>query len=145
MEYLSDNFTIDEATHSNKAIQLGIDNSLSPALKKDADWFADTVLQPIRTEIGIVFDITSWYRCPKLNKAVGGKSTSAHLSATAIDFNVRGLTTKESFDRVLVALKDLRIPFDQLIAERNTKTGATWVHLAAKRKGNRNQSFYLNV
>lgn len=142
---LSNNFTTNEATHSNKAIQLGIDNSMSESIQKDADWFADTVLQPIREKIGIPFDITSWYRCPKLNKAVGGKSTSAHLSGTAIDFNVRGLTTKESYEKILVALKDLRITFDQLIAEKNTKTGAMWVHLASKRKGNRNQSFYLSV
>ena len=142
---LSDNFTTQEATRSSKAIQLKIDNSMPKLIEKDADWFADTVLQPIRTKIGIPFDITSWYRCPKLNKAVGGVSTSAHLSGTAIDMGIRGKTTKESFNLILLALKDLHISFDQLIAEKNIKTGVTWVHLASKKTGNRNHSFYLKV
>lgn len=142
---LSKNFTTQEAIRSSKAIEKGIDNSMPKNIEQDADWFADTVLQPIRTKIGIPFDITSWYRCPKLNKAVGGVSNSAHLSGTAIDVGVRGKSTKESFNLILAALKDLKISFDQLIAEKNTKTGVTWVHLASKRKGNRNHSFYLNI
>ena len=57
----------------------------------------------------------------------------------------KGMTAKQTFDAVLLALKDLRIPFDQLIVEKNTKTGANWVHLAAKKTGNRNESFKLTV
>jgi len=109
---LSDNFTIIEAIRSSKAIEKGIDNSMSKVIEKDADWFADTVLQPVRTKIGIPFDITSWYRCPKLNKVVGGVSNSAHLSGTAIDVGVRGKNTKESFNLILAALKDLKVSFD---------------------------------
>jgi hypothetical protein len=142
---LSDNFTIEEAIRSTKAVSLGIDNSMTSAILREAEWFATMVLQPIRDRIDLPFDITSWYRSPALNKAVGGKPTSAHLSGTAIDFNIRGMSTALTFDTVLRTLKDLRIPFDQLICERNTKTGATWVHLSSKRTGNRNQSFKLNV
>lgn len=142
---LSENFTVEEATRSTKAIQLHIDNSMDAKTQANAELFAKTVLQPIRTQIGKPFIITSWYRSPALNKAVGGVSTSAHLTGMAIDFNVQGMTTKESYDAVLLALKNLWIPFDQLICEKNTKTGATWVHLSMKKTGNRNQSFILNV
>lgn len=142
---LSKNFSIDEATRSHKADMLDIDNSLPSAKLVLAKWFAESVLQPIRDEIGIVFDISSWWRCPALNKAVKGVSTSAHLSAMAVDFLIEGKTAKQTFDLVLVALKDLRIPFDQLIIEKNTKTGVMWVHLGVKLKGNRNQSFSLTV
>jgi len=47
-----------------------------------------------------------------LNKAVGGVSNSAHLSGTAIDVGVRGKSTKEAFNLILLALKDLHISFD---------------------------------
>ena len=59
----------------------------------------------------------------------------------AIDFMIKGLSVKETWETVLVALKDLRIEFDQLIMERNTKTGDVWVHLGVKKSGNRNQFF----
>lgn len=142
---MTQNFSIFEATRSSKAIQLGIDNSLTPALMQQATWFARTVLQPLRDRIGKPFIVSSWYRCPALNKAVGGVYNSSHLSATAADINIKGLTSQEAFDALLVALKDLRIDFDQLIIERNTKTGATWVHLGAKKTGNRQQHFKLTV
>ena len=142
---LSKNFTVYEATRSSKAIQLGIDNSMTPAIHMQAEWFAKNVLQPIRDRIGKRFNVSSWFRCPALNKAVRGVYNSSHLSGIAIDFMIEGLSVEETWETVLVALKDLRIDFDQLIMERNTKTGDVWVHLCVKRSGNRNQYFKLDV
>ena len=142
---LSANFTTEEATRSNKAVQLHIDNSMPLDIQRNAQTFATTVLQPIRDRIGKPFNISSWYRSPALNKAVGGVATSSHLTGMAVDFNIEGMTTKQSYDAVLLALKNLWIPFDQLLCEKNTKTGATWVHLGIRKTGNRNQSFILNV
>lgn len=142
---LSENFTLDEAIRSHKADELHIDNSLPKDKLIDATAFAKNVIQPLRDRIGEIFDISSWWRCPGLNHAVGGVSTSAHLSATAIDFLIHGKTAKQTFDLVLIALKDLHITFDQIIIEKNTKTGVMWVHLGVKKKGNRNHSFALTV
>ena len=142
---LSTDFSLFEATRSRKADMLNINNALPSDKLISATHFAKTVLQPIRDLIDEVFDVSSWWRCPALNKAVGGVKNSAHLSAMAVDFLINGRTAQQTFDLVLVALKDLQIPFDQLIVEKNTKTGATWVHLGVKLKGNRNQSFSLTV
>ena len=35
--------------------------------------------------------VTSWYRCPKHNKAVGGVSNSQHLTGKAVDLKVSGM------------------------------------------------------
>jgi len=142
---LSTNFTTEEATRSSYAVKHGIDNSMTPVVLRNAEWFAKNVLQPIRFKIDKPFNITSWYRSPALNKAIGGVATSAHLSGTAIDFCIEGMNASETWDAVLLALKDLKIPFDQVINERNSKTGAMWVHLSSKKTGNRNQSFKLVV
>ncbi|MDD2613114.1 MAG: D-Ala-D-Ala carboxypeptidase family metallohydrolase [Bacteroidales bacterium] len=142
---LSENFTVEEATRSNKAISLNIDNSLSTEKLLNAEYFAKNILQPLRSKIGIPFIISSWYRCPALNKAVGGVSTSAHLSAMAIDFKLYGKTSKQTYDIILKAINFFNIDYDQLIEERNTKTNSTWVHLGVKKLGNRNQHFKLEV
>jgi len=142
---LSANFTTEEATRSTYAVKHGIDNSMTGKVLMDATWFAKTVLQLLRDHIGLAFLLTSWYRCPALNKAIGGVINSAHLSGTAIDFLLQGKTASETWDIIVVALKDLHISFDQCILEHNTKTGDWWVHLSSKRIGNRNQSFKLVV
>ena len=140
---ISENFDLREVEYSHTAVYLGIDNAAPHDVIANARKFASLVLQPIREKIGMPFDVTSWYRSPQLNKAIGGVSTSAHLTGMAVDFTVRGMTAQESFDNVLVALKDLRIQFDQLILEHNTKTGARWVHLGWRKQDNRNESFTL--
>lgn len=141
---LSDNFTTEEATRSTKAIQLGIDNSMDCETQCRACWMARQVLQPLRDVVGQM-NISSWYRSPALNKAVGGVPTSEHLNGMAVDFLIDGLTTHQTYETALETLKTLQIPFDQLIEERNRKTGVTWVHLGVRKTGNRYETFKLEV
>lgn len=125
------------------AVFLAINNSAPQDVIGNARRFAQLVLQPVREKIGMPFDVSSWYRSPSLNKAVGGSATSSHITGMAVDFTIREMTAQETFDAVLVALKDLRIQYDQLILEHNTKTGARWVHLGWRKRGNRNEHFSL--
>ncbi len=46
-------------------------------------------LQVARNYAGIPFIITSGYRCPKHNKAVGGSPGSSHILGIAADIRVR--------------------------------------------------------
>lgn len=41
--------------------------------------------------------ITSGYRCPEHNAAVGGATDSQHIHCKALDFVVRGLTVRETW------------------------------------------------
>lgn len=51
--------------------------------------------------------VTSWFRSPKLNAAVGGVKTSAHLKGLAVDF----FASREDFRKLQVG----PIGYDQLI------------------------------
>lgn len=68
-----------------------------------------------------VVSVSSGYRCPALNRAVGGASTSAHLTGHAVDFNCYGFGAPLEVCRALAASE---LPFDQLIEE------GTWCHIS---------------
>jgi hypothetical protein len=68
-----------------------------------------------------VISVSSGYRCPELNRAVGGSRTSAHLTGHAVDFNCYGLGDPLAVCR---AIAESDTAFDQLIEE------GRWVHLS---------------
>lgn len=79
-------------------------------------------MERVRSILGDrVISISSGYRSPSLNRAVGGAKTSAHLTGHAVDFNCYGVGDPLAVCRILVA-SDLE--FDQLIEE------GTWCHVS---------------
>lgn len=52
-------------------------------------------LERLRTRVGRPINITSGYRCPTHNVAVGGVSNSQHVAGTAADIYVEGVSTRE--------------------------------------------------
>ena len=119
---LSSHFTLDELTFSETAVRRCIDNS------PDADVFANIKmlaqgLERVRSILGYPMHISSGYRCPKLNSAIGGSKSSAHMQGLAADFTCHEFGTP--YD-VCVALEHEKgyIGFDQLIME------GKWVHIA---------------
>ena len=79
----------------------------------------------IREIIGRPVIINSGYRCPALNKAVGGVSNSQHALAEALDIKVSGKTALEILQ--IIVASDLK--YDQIIWEK-PKSGAAWVHIS---------------
>ena len=83
-EKISPNFTVSEFSVSGSHPRLA--SSLPRPLLPNALALAMWVLEPIRTAHGgFPISITSSFRNAALNKAVGGSSTSQHLTATAAD------------------------------------------------------------
>lgn len=78
----------------------------------------------VREIVGRPMTITSGYRCPDLNKAVGGAISSQHKLGEAIDFVCKGLTTEEIACKI--ATSDLK--FQQLIIEHSGSK--VWVHVS---------------
>lgn len=121
---LSDHFTLNEFTYSDTARAQGIDNSvLSDAVLMNLKALCRNVLEPLRLRYGKPIRISSGYRCPKLNKAVGGVASSAHLFGQAADLNVG---SREENARLFELIQTMWLPFDQLIDE----YGMAWVHVS---------------
>ena len=136
------NFTWRELEYSDKALELGIDNSAPKDLIENGNRLLK-FLQGFRDAYGEPIIISSGYRCPKLNKAVGGAKRSSHLHCLAADLVVKGDWDK--FIRFAVGYMD-GLDFDQCIIERNSK-GSKWLHIGIDHPelGQRKQLFSLNV
>ena len=87
---ISKNFTLDELTASATAKQQHIINA--PGVDEVCNLCAlvHHVLQPLRDAMGEAIKIGSGYRCPQLNKAVGGVSNSQHVKGEAADIDING-------------------------------------------------------
>ena len=124
MKELTAHFSWVEAERSQTAHAKGIDNSIPSELMSNIQRVAD-VMEDVRALLGgEPLKINSWYRCPALNKAVGGSSKSAHMKGLAVDFEPSNMTNAKAFK--LIA--ESAIEFDQLIHEW-TKSGADWIHI----------------
>lgn len=73
-----------EVVSSDLAVRLGIENIPNEAQWKNAEVLARDVLQPLRNRYGRL-NISSWFRCPELNKAVKSGPASFHLTGGAVD------------------------------------------------------------
>lgn len=111
---LSPNFSLEEFTLSATATGLGIDNAPTPEHLENLRALAAR-MEEVRALFGKAIIITSGYRNPALNAAVGGVPTSDHALGFAADFHVHGLHDLEASK----VIRDSRLAFDQLIYEKN--------------------------
>lgn len=124
----------DAAAFSDYARAHGIDNAVpEDALEKNVPRAAE-LLRAMYEKLGCTAKVTSFFRCPKLNAAIGGKvkPPSAHMEGRAVDSVPQGVDVQDAFDR----LKDLgdELGYDQLIVEHD-RAGNTWLHGSVARDG----------
>lgn len=112
----------------------GIDNIPGDAEIENLRFLVGNVLQPLRDYVKKPIRITSGYRSPAVNAAVGGSSTtSQHMKGQAADFQIDGMTNQQIIDTVRL----LRLPYDQIIDEQ--LRGSKWIHISFSKAGNRKQ------
>lgn len=129
---ITKNISLNELLASTTAKKYNIDNTPSQTILQNLIDASVNLYQPVREILGVPIIITSGYRCSALNKAVGGSSTSAHMSGYAIDFTAPKFgTPKIIVPHIVRKLKENSIGFDQAIIE-YPKSPRSWVHLGYK-------------
>ena len=113
----SKHFSLQELQRSRSADDLKIDNRLPQELLPNLQRLCTEVLDPLRDALGVPLLVSSGYRSPRLNRAIGGSDTSAHLLALAADLYLRPGCHADNA-RIAAAWLALALPFDQLICER---------------------------
>lgn len=117
---LSPHFTLEEMVLSQTATRFAIDNTPSPEIIKN---LRSTCMQAeaVRALLDHPMLISSGYRCPMLNRHLGGVPTSAHLQGWAMDFICPSAGTPS---QIVTFIHNSLITLDQCIQE------GTWVHLS---------------
>jgi hypothetical protein len=137
---ISKYITYDEATKSQTAVRLGIENKPSADQIEAMKFVATEIFDRVRMHVGGPLHASSFFRSEELNKAIGGSSkTSQHMKGEAIDIDCDtfGNGTNNS---VFLFIRD-NLMFDQVIGEYPDKNGKwSWVHVSLRRDGkNRKQ------
>lgn len=111
---LTPHFSLEEFTISTKAMSLGIENTPERQHLINLQHLAER-MEEVRALFDRPVEITSGYRNPVVNAAVGGVPNSAHALGHAADFHVDGLHDLA----VAKVIRDSALLFDQLIYELN--------------------------
>lgn len=130
---LSPHFTLTELTASGTARQLGLDNTpaeeIMPRLVRTAE-----MLERIRSTLGAPVTVTSGYRAPAVNRAVGSGSTSDHPQGHAADIVAPGFGTPYQVAKTLAPLVNA-LGIGQLIYESVKGSDGIrrfWVHVSTR-------------
>jgi uncharacterized protein YcbK (DUF882 family) len=120
MKKLSENFSLEELTHSDLAVRHVIDNSPNGDVVVNLTRLA-IFLEKVRTLLNKPIHINSAYRNPEVNNLAGSKPTSQHCIGCAADITVIGMTP----DQIVRIIARSELQYDQLILEFDS-----WVHIS---------------
>jgi hypothetical protein len=115
-------FKLSEFINSATANRSGINNIPSFEVVDNLNRLAD-YLDGIRAKFGKPISISSGYRCPMLNKAVGGVVNSQHLKGLAADL------VCSDMEKLLSIIRETK-GFDQVITEHNKGSKSYWIHVS---------------
>ena len=134
---ISEHISYKEGVYSITAIRRGIDNNPNDEQLDNMELVAEEVFEPLRVYVNGPIKINSFFRCPELNKAIGGSSKSQHCQGQAIDLD-------DTFGRATNAemyhFIKKHLDFDQMIWEFGDDDNPDWVHVSyVSEKDNRNR------
>jgi len=119
---LSENFTLDEATYSETAVRMGINNQPNEQQLENMVTVARN-MEKVRDVLGGKgIRVNSWLRLPEVNVAVGGSAKSSHMDGWAVDFTCAGFGDPYA---VAKAIEASGIKYSQLIHE-----FGRWTHIS---------------
>lgn len=121
-----------EIIRSDTARRMGINNEPDEETIKKIKLLCKNVFDKARAHFDVPMFVSSCFRSPEVNKAIGGAKNSQHMRGEAIDIDcdVFGkVTNRALFEYIRDNLK-----FDQLLWEGGVNG---WVHVSYKKTGNR--------
>ena len=135
-------FSIGELSQSATADRLAIDNTPPHAARTMLTILVEQLLDPIRRRYGAPIIITSGYRCPALNTAVGGVANSHHIVGCAADVTTGSIEQNKQLFALIIEMQTTHaIRFTQLIAENDYR----WLHISYVPGMLRNQIIDINT
>ena len=143
---LSPHFTLGELCKTKTGIENLPNEAQVENLKRLCRWLEQLRLrynqmrngnEEMRNEVGeYPIIINSGFRSPEVNKAVGGVSTSNHLTGCAADIRCIGMEQALRYACILLDIADeSQEDFDELLIEQSAKS--LWIHFAVRPFANR--------
>jgi uncharacterized protein YcbK (DUF882 family) len=123
---ISQYFSLSEFTRSQTAARQYIDNTPSEIAIENIKKLATQVLDPLREAIGKPITVSSGYRSPRLNKAVGGAENSDHMRGLSADIIIAGVHPSDVCKTAL----NLGLPMKNIINEYGK-----WTHITLGEEG----------
>lgn len=117
---LSDNFTLQELTHSDLAARHGLNNQPNGDVLVNLTRLAK-FLEKVRAILKKPITVNSAYRSPEVNNLLGSKPTSQHCMGCAADIRVVGMSPNSIVETIVKS----NIEYDQVIREFDS-----WVHIS---------------
>ena len=127
MDRISKHISFQEATRSNTALRLNIDNTPSAYQLTNMSGVAQNIFEPLRDWVGGAIKINSFFRSEDLNKAIGGSTKSQHCQGRAIDID--DTFGHKSNAQMFQYIRE-NLDFDQLIWEFGDDSNPNWVHVS---------------
>lgn len=129
-------FQIQDLIKSNTATARGISNMPDQAAMQNLQYLLNNVINPISNNYPSPIRISSGYRSPQLNAAVGGAQNSQHMRGQAADITAG---SREANQQLFNWIINSGINFDQIIDEK----GYQWVHISFNPSGCRRAVLHL--
>ena len=124
---ISKHISYKEGVYSITAMRRGINNDPNDEQLNNMELLAEKVFEPLREWDGGPIKINSFFRCPELNKAIGGSSKSQHCHGQAIDID--DTYGKVANSKMYHYIKE-NLDFDQIIWEFGDDDNPNWVHVS---------------
>lgn len=134
-------FTLSEFTRSDTAERYRIENTPNESQIRNIECLCALILDPLRDCIGHPICITSGFRTPRLNRVVGGSTTSAHMDGLAADFKVgdKDYLLDWAWCLLKSPSKEFRARIDQCIYYRDKH----FIHVSLPAKGKARGQFWM--
>lgn len=123
---ITEHFTLQELTRSKSYPHIA--NTPTDKVKSWLIRLSTNILEPTRIMTDRPLQVTSGYRCPKLNKAVGGVANSAHIDGRAADIHIYS----DDYAQRLLDIFALNEHVDMALYEHSNT--ARWIHVQTAEK-----------